>query len=259
MKHIKTAATLICALLMLGGCDSSYNGGDHDLKAQLDLLQSQYERLSDENAELREENGKLIGAKESAEEELVLLQKENSEFEAKANELEKRVADLGSIVYNGGGYRLRYLGDECDAEGRVVLVLSLIGAYIPYIRVDTKATELFSGIMVLDGTYEFANENIDENGYLYLISPIVEEDKLPFRTEKYIKLRFIDSETGQYTMFDKTLYNDSYTHNVGFNGNIVISTVVADENGNARYYDEGTVLNVQGGSALVLFDGEKTE
>ena len=252
---IKLAYLAASAALLLSGCASDntvsidkyneLNGKYDELNGQYNELKTQYEELNKQYSELEEKN-------ETSEKENAALQKKNADIEAK-------LADSNSIVYNGGGYMLRYLGDECDAEGRVVLVLSLVGAYIPYIRVDTKATELFSGIMVLDGTYEFANENIDENGYLYLISPIVEEDKLPFRTEKYIKLRFIDSETGQYTMFDKTLYNDSYTHYVGFNGNIVISTVVADENGNARYYDEGTVLNVQGGSALVLFDGEKTE
>ena len=266
MRYKTAAAAALAAVMLLGGCGQPENGGTAGLRAQLGLYEQKYEQACEENTELREKLAKAESDKESADELLNAqihdLEQENAKLESEISELNNNINESSyykSVIYKGGGYTLRYLGDECDDEGRTVLVLCLQGAYIPYIRVDTKAAELVSGIMVRNGTYEFANESIDENGYLYLISPIVEEDYLPFKAEKYIKLRFIDAETGQYTMFDKALYNDGYTHNVDFNGNIVISDTIADTDGSVRYYNEGTVLNVLGGSPLVLFDEEQTE
>jgi hypothetical protein len=211
MKHKKTAA-LICALLMLCGCDNSYNGGDRDLKAQLDLLQSEIDRLSGENAELREENGKLLGAKESAEEELELLRSEKAEPEKTPAESEKPEESekpaYSPVTLHKSEYTLQYLGNERGENGECIVVMRCQGFYTyPYIRIDTKDFDLHHGVFAVEGKYEFVNENIDEDGYLYLINSSGMADsyaedfpdmKLSFVPEKYIKLRAAAPDTLMY-------------------------------------------------------------
>ena len=185
---------------MLGGCDS----GDHDLKAQLDLLQSETDRLDAENKELREENGKLLSAKESADEQLDLLKKENAELEKTLAGNENKKPAYSPVTLHKSEYTLQYLGNEKGENGECILVMRCQGFYdYPYIRINTKDFELHMGIYVVEGSYEFANENIDENGYLYLINDATMADsyakefpemKLTFVPEKYIKLRAKEPE-----------------------------------------------------------------
>ena len=247
MKYRKTIAAALCAVLILGGCDNSYNGGD-DLKAQLDLLQSRYDRLSDENAELQ-------GAKESADEQLDLLQKENSELEAKVTKLEARLADQEKIIYKGGWYTIKYLGDERGEDGTAVTVLQITEQYTPIIRLDTKASGIAAGVTVIGGWYEFANENIDENGYLYLISDeelIPDDAELPFVAEKYIKLRFRNSDSEQYSMFDDIDYTGEIYRL--FNGSLSVVGAVVDRDDGVKYDSTENVLSVVSNAPISVFD-----
>ena len=259
--RIKLACLAVPAALLLSGCASDntvsvekyneLNGKYDELNGQYEELKTQYEELDGKYNELKTQYGEL--------------EKENSELQKKNADIEAKLADSNSIVYNGGGYELRYLGDERDEEGRAVAVLSLNAGYRPYIRIDTKAVKLVAGVIVDGGTYEFANETTDENGYLYIISDEsriaeagIKEDELPFTAEKYIKLRFIEEDTGQYEMFDRLNYG-GYLLNRGFNGDIPISDGAATEDGGIKFYEKGKVLHVLGGAPLVVFSPQKAE
>ena len=219
MKINRTAVPLLCAI-MLSGC----NTGDTVSRSEYDKLKAQYDELA-AAAITQAETTAPAPDKSAAESAAKSLRAENAELKANNEMLEQRLAEYASsdvtaeetpaytpvTIYKGNGAAVQYLGDEPGENGERIIVLrcQLLPDYA-FLRIDTNKSELHNGLYIREGQFEFANENIDEDGYLYLINNEYNIDEfysdrtIPFTAEKYIKLRLRDLFTDELLPYDDT-------------------------------------------------------
>ena len=102
-----------------------------------------------------------------------------------------------------------------------------------------------------------ANENIDKNGYLYLISDdalIPDNTELPFVTEKYVRLRFRNVDSERYIMSDDIDYTERAYRL--FHASLRVPGASVDRGGKVQYDDRENILSVVSDAPITVFDSD---
>ncbi|HBI52161.1 MAG TPA: hypothetical protein DDX72_05210 [Ruminococcaceae bacterium] len=267
MKHRKIAASALAAVMLIGGCSSENTVGAEEyskLVEENESLSQHYQDLLADYGELEGENNRESEYIRTITAENDLLRDRITSLEEKLAGYEESVTEYAPVTIHKSSFTLEYLGDETGSDGERIIVLRCQAIPdVPYIMIDTKNSELHSGFYVVERLLEFANESIDENGYLYLLNSESTVNDMyggiepAFAYEKYIKLRLKDPYTETAVPYSEEDYSSEGEYT--FVGDISVRDVYTDREGNIQdnIYTPDYTLSVLSAAELMRFEEDK--